>query len=100
MGIRRNAFLIAAPEVAEYVHSHIPTTVPFLWAARHAEYRPFLIDHLLSVTLRHWDPQMRQLGAQSLRAICELDLPKLGPDSAAKAVSRGAYTRYANSNGC
>ncbi|KAH9841553.1 TBCD protein [Rhodofomes roseus] len=69
VGIRRNAFLLAAPEVAE-----------------HLEYRLSLIDHLLSVTLRHWDPQMRQLGAQSLRAICELDLPSLGPDSAARAA--------------
>lgn len=30
---------------------------------------------------------MRQLGAQSLRAICELDLPHLGPSSAERAVS-------------
>ncbi|KAI0632121.1 TBCD protein [Trametes polyzona] len=69
VGIRRNAFLVAAPEVAE-----------------HEEYRPFLIDHLLSVTLRHWDPAMRQIGAQSLRAICELDLPKLGPEAASRAA--------------
>ncbi|KZT73795.1 ARM repeat-containing protein [Daedalea quercina L-15889] len=69
VGIRRSAFLVAAPEVAE-----------------HVEYRSSLIDHLLSVTLRHWDPQMRQLGAQSLRVICELDLPALGPDSAARAA--------------
>ncbi|KAI0657425.1 TBCD protein [Cubamyces menziesii] len=69
IGIRRNAFLVAAPEVAE-----------------HDEYRPFLIDHLLSVTLRHWDPAMRQIGAQSLRAICELNLVQLGPDAAARAA--------------
>ncbi|KAI0732028.1 TBCD protein [Fomitopsis betulina] len=69
VGIRRNAFLVATPEVAE-----------------HVVYRPFLIDHLLSVTLRHWDPQMRQLGAQSLRAVCELDLPQLGPESAARVA--------------
>ncbi|KAI9058356.1 TBCD protein [Trametes sanguinea] len=69
IGVRRNAFLVAAPEVAE-----------------HEEYRPFLIDHLLSVTIRHWDPAMRQIGAQSLRAICNLDLPRLGPDAAARAA--------------
>ncbi|KAH9936306.1 TBCD protein [Fomitopsis serialis] len=69
VGVRRNAFLTAAPEVAE-----------------HPEYTPSLTDHLLSVTLRHWDPQMRQLGAQSLRAICELDLPALGPECATKAA--------------
>lgn len=53
---------------------------------RHEEYRPFLIDHLLSVTLRHWDPAMRQLGAQSLRTVCDLDLPLLGPEVAARVV--------------
>ena len=30
---------------------------------------------------------MRQLGAQSLRVICELDLVKLGPTAASRAVS-------------
>ncbi|KAI0822273.1 TBCD protein [Trametes gibbosa] len=69
VGIRKNAFLTAAPEVAE-----------------HEEYRAFLIDHLLSVTLRHWDPAMRQIGAQSLRAICELDLPRLGPEMISRAA--------------
>ncbi|OCH86383.1 TBCD protein [Obba rivulosa] len=68
VGIRRNAFLIAAAEVAE-----------------HLEYRTSLIDHLLKVTLRHWDPVMRQLGAQSLRALCALDLANLGPDAAHRA---------------
>ncbi|KAI0670789.1 TBCD protein [Trametes maxima] len=69
IGVRRNAFLVAAPEVAE-----------------HEEYRPFLIEHLLSVTLRHWDSAMRQIGAQSLRAICQLDLDRLGPDVASRAA--------------
>ncbi len=53
---------------------------------RHEEYRGCLIDHLLAVTLRHWDPAMREIGAQSLRCICELDLVKLGPDVAKRAV--------------
>ncbi|CCM03543.1 uncharacterized protein FIBRA_05677 [Fibroporia radiculosa] len=68
VGVRRNSFLIAAPDVAE-----------------HVEYRPFLIDQLISITLRHWDPSMRQLGAQSLRAICQLDLPNLASDAAHRA---------------
>ncbi|KAF9808522.1 hypothetical protein IEO21_07853 [Rhodonia placenta] len=68
VGIRRNAFLVAAREVAE-----------------HEAYMPFLIDHLLTITLRHWDPAMRLLGAQSLRAICELELLALGPKSAERA---------------
>ncbi|KAI9465506.1 TBCD protein [Lactarius psammicola] len=61
VGIRRNAFLVAAPQVAS-----------------HEEYRHFLIDHLLTITLRHWDSAMRQLGAQSLRELCEPDLSRLG----------------------
>ncbi|KAH8998594.1 TBCD protein [Lactarius akahatsu] len=70
VGIRRNAFLVAAPQVAD-----------------HEEYRPFLIEHLLTVTLRHWEPTMRQLGAQSLRQLCELDLSQLGPQCANRARS-------------
>ncbi|KAI9512401.1 TBCD protein [Russula earlei] len=65
VGVRRNAFLVAAPQVAE-----------------HEEYRAFLIDHLVTTTLRHWDPAMRQLGAQSIRKLCELDLSRLGPQCA------------------
>ncbi|KAI6114406.1 TBCD protein [Pisolithus sp. B1] len=62
VSIRRNAILTAAPQVAE-----------------HEEYRPALLDHLMSITLRHWDVVMRQLGAKSLRLICEINLDKLGP---------------------
>ncbi|KAF9779616.1 TBCD protein [Thelephora terrestris] len=69
VGTRRNAFLIAAPQVGEHIH-----------------YRPFLIDHLFDITLRHFEFEMRVLGAQSLRAISELDLAKLGPENAARAA--------------
>ncbi|EIN12617.1 TBCD protein [Punctularia strigosozonata HHB-11173 SS5] len=69
VGIRRNAFLVAAPEVAE-----------------HSEYRPSLINHLHAVTLRHWDPAMRVLGARALRIICEVDLPTDGPSSRRRAA--------------
>ncbi|KAF8133796.1 TBCD protein [Boletus edulis] len=62
VSIRRNAFLTAAPQVAE-----------------HLEYRSSLINHLISTTLRHWDIMMRQLGAKSLRLICEIELASLGP---------------------
>lgn len=55
---------------------------------RHVHYRPFLVDHLFGTTLRHWEFEMRVLGAQSLRVISELDLPKLGPENAARAVWR------------
>ncbi|GJE97138.1 tubulin folding cofactor D C terminal domain-containing protein [Phanerochaete sordida] len=69
VGTRRNAFLIAAPEVAD-----------------HEVYRPALVRHLLTVTLRHWDPAMRRLGASALRAICERDLWTLGPACADDAA--------------
>ncbi|KAJ7095891.1 TBCD protein [Mycena belliarum] len=62
VSVRRNAFLVAAPQVAE-----------------HLEYRGFLFDHLLNVTARHWDLSMRRLGSQSLRLICSPHLPTLGP---------------------
>ncbi|KAL1744501.1 armadillo-type protein [Schizophyllum fasciatum] len=64
VSVRKNAFLVAAPETAE-----------------HAEYRVFLFDHLLSVTLRHWDASMRRLGSQSLKLLCALDIDTLGPQA-------------------
>lgn len=63
---------------------------------RHEAYRPFLIDHLLTITIRHWDPAMRLLGAQSLRAICELELPALGPKAAERAVSMVIMLKLSN----
>ncbi|SJL07399.1 uncharacterized protein ARMOST_10746 [Armillaria ostoyae] len=69
VGIRRNAFLVAAPQVAE-----------------HPEYRRYLFDHLLDVPLRHWDANMRQLASQSLRLICLLDLGELGPQVCSRAA--------------
>ncbi|RDB18014.1 Tubulin-specific chaperone D [Hypsizygus marmoreus] len=69
VSIRRNAFLTAAPQVAV-----------------HLEYRSFLLNHVLDVVLRHWDPTMRELGSQSLRLICLTDLAILGPQASAKSV--------------
>lgn len=37
--------------------------------ARFDEYRASLVQHLHDFTLRHWDPAMRQIGAQALAAI-------------------------------
>ncbi|KAF8957293.1 tubulin folding cofactor D C terminal-domain-containing protein [Flammula alnicola] len=69
VSIRKNAFLVAAPQVAE-----------------HPEYRDFLFDHLLNVVLRHWDISMRELGSQSLRLICSHDLYILAPRAIEKIV--------------
>ncbi|KAG6814258.1 hypothetical protein H0H92_015373 [Tricholoma furcatifolium] len=64
VSIRRNAFLIAAPQVAQV----------------------FLLNHILDVTLRHWDPTMRELGSQSLGLICLQDIDILGPVAIEKSV--------------
>jgi hypothetical protein len=69
VSLRRNAFLVAAPEVASFT-----------------EYRHEILEHLTGVTLRHWDPPMRQLGSQSLRLICTQDLKVLAPQVIPKLI--------------
>lgn len=69
VGLKRNAFLVAARDVAVY-----------------EEYRPILVSHVIGVTLRHWDPVMRQLGAQSLREICRHDMASLAPNVVSRVV--------------
>ncbi|CUA72523.1 Tubulin-specific chaperone D [Rhizoctonia solani] len=71
VSIRRNAFLVAAPQVAAFM-----------------EYRQPLIEHVMKTTLRHWDPKMRVLGSQALRGICGVDLSALGPQVALELRSR------------
>ncbi|KAF8327012.1 ARM repeat-containing protein [Cantharellus anzutake] len=63
VSIRRTAFLKSAPQVAV-----------------HLEYRSYFIDHLVNVSLKHWDPAIRSLSAQSLGCLCQLDLGNLGPE--------------------
>ncbi|KAG8944194.1 hypothetical protein FRC00_010728 [Tulasnella sp. 408] len=75
---RRSAFTLAAPQVAE-----------------HEEYRDFLVNHLLTVSLKHWDPALRQPAAVALRKICEEDLFTLGPACAAKVA---VFLRSIDSN--
>lgn len=88
VSIRRNAFLVVAPQVAECVPVIEIVAFPFFTASgRHAEYRPGLIDHLILITLRHWDITMRQMGAKSVRLICEIDLTSLGPACVSRLVS-------------
>lgn len=62
VGIRRTAFLVGTPAVAEY-----------------EEYRRELLRHLLNVTIHHWDPAMRLLGSQAVARVVALDRPILGP---------------------
>ncbi len=53
----------------------------------HLEYRQQLIDHVLRTTVKHWELDMRSLGAQSLRIICALEPAKLIPGALDNAVS-------------
>ncbi|TCD65493.1 hypothetical protein EIP91_002577 [Steccherinum ochraceum] len=82
VGLRRNAFLVAAPEVAGY-----------------EEYRTVLIDHVLGFTLRHWDPVMRQLGAQSLKEICHRDMSTLAPTIATRLAEYLTFPDSADVHG-
>ncbi|KAG8904796.1 hypothetical protein FRB99_001186 [Tulasnella sp. 403] len=69
VSVRRNAFTVCAPQVAE-----------------HDEYRDVLIDHLLTITLKHWDSSMRQSSAEALRRICTINLATFGPECVTRAV--------------
>jgi hypothetical protein len=40
---------------------------------RHVEYRPHLLDHLLTVKLRHWDKSIRELSARALYRFTEYE---------------------------
>ena len=53
-----------------------------------------MIDHILQVTLKHWDVNMRTLGAQSLRLVCQIDLPRLGYDAATQVVNNKESQSY------
>ncbi|SPO39359.1 related to Tubulin-folding cofactor D [Pseudozyma flocculosa] len=61
VSVRKSAFLRCAVEVAEF-----------------DEYRSFLVDHLICVTIAHWDAAMRRLGAQAIARIVGIDVEKLG----------------------
>jgi len=71
VGVRRNAFLECAPQVAE-----------------HAKYRRAILDHLLTTTIVHWDPSMRELGAFTVSKIVKLDLESLALPIIKKLILR------------
>lgn len=62
VGIRRNAFLQCTPQVA-----------------RHLEYRSFILNHLMTRVIPHWDPAVRSLGSQAIARIVALDVDTLVP---------------------
>ncbi|KAG8825053.1 hypothetical protein FRC19_000490 [Serendipita sp. 401] len=62
VGVRRNSFVVSAPEVA-----------------RHEVYRGHLLNYLVDTTLKHWDPDMRSIGAEALKELCKADIYTLAP---------------------
>ncbi|KAG2010206.1 TBCD protein [Coprinopsis cinerea AmutBmut pab1-1] len=69
VSIRKHSFILAAPQVA-----------------RHEEYRSPLLHHVLNVVLRHWDVSMRELGAQSLRQLCLINLKEMAREAIPKII--------------
>ncbi|PWN43872.1 ARM repeat-containing protein [Ceraceosorus guamensis] len=62
VSIRKHAFLACAHRVAV-----------------HDVYRQSLLTHLQDITLNHWDPNMRELGAQAVANIATVDFRNLAP---------------------
>ncbi|KAK0530433.1 hypothetical protein OC842_003936 [Tilletia horrida] len=70
VGVRRNAFVRCAPEVAS-----------------HDVYRQPLLEHLLTVTIAHWDRSMRSLAAEAIKALVDIDYERQAPDVAQKLLA-------------
>lgn len=60
VGLRRSAFLKAAPEVARF-----------------EEYRQPILDHLMRICIGHWDHVIRELASQSVCQIMTNDFGKI-----------------------
>ncbi|KAL1413220.1 hypothetical protein Q8F55_000973 [Vanrija albida] len=71
VSVRRKAFTVAAPAVAE-----------------HAVYRAAMREFLHNITLRHWDIAMRTAGAAALKAILALSSPDELSDSITRELAQ------------
>ncbi|GAA5901543.1 Cin1p [Sporobolomyces salmoneus] len=60
VSVRHRAYLDAAPSVAA-----------------HIEYRPAILDHLLTTGVTHYDPDIRELSAKALGKVTSLDAENL-----------------------
>ncbi|EGG12651.1 uncharacterized protein MELLADRAFT_86847 [Melampsora larici-populina 98AG31] len=60
VGLRRSAFLIAAPEVAKY-----------------EVYRQSILNHLITVCICHWDNEIRELASQSVGKIASYSINQI-----------------------
>lgn len=81
VGLRTNAFLRVATKIA-----------------RLDEYRPMLVQHLVDVSLTHWDKNIRSLAAESLRLITPVDqlhmVQKVLPQLLDRVLSTDLHTRH------
>jgi len=66
LGNRNDSYVKVGSEMAKYIY-----TFSFLifFPNRYLEYRPFLLNHLTTVKISHWDRQVREAAAFSLGAI-------------------------------
>jgi len=88
LGNRNQAFLEISIDIAQY-----------------EQYRSHLIDHLLSISIRHWDKQMRILASETLHKLVTIEpnyfinvvLPGLIPDATSldQNISHGALLSVA-----
>ncbi|PWN52231.1 ARM repeat-containing protein [Violaceomyces palustris] len=62
VSVRRNAFLDCAVEVSGF-----------------KEYRDYLLEHLMGITVVHWDPSMRELGSKATARIASINLVASAP---------------------
>ncbi|KAH9807429.1 armadillo-type protein [Melampsora americana] len=60
VGLRRSAFLIAAPEVAKF-----------------EIYRESILNHLITVCISHWDNEIRELASQSVGKIASYSIDQI-----------------------
>lgn len=79
VSVRKRAFLEAAPAVAKCVFSLPRPKGRADLLSSHVEYREALVKHLITVSVVHYDPEIRTLAASSLEHIVRLDPGHLLP---------------------
>lgn len=78
VGLRKSAFLKAAPDVARF-----------------EEYRQAILDHLLEVCVCHWDSGVRQLASQSICQISQTAFDRI-PSSLLHRLESGLRSKDIN----
>jgi hypothetical protein len=89
-GIRSSLSLLKSRSKFSFL---ILTVFDRISAKRYDEYRDSLIEHLLKKTIKHWDVDVRNLGAKSLREIIGRNLESLGPPLVPRIVGGNMFFR-------